>query len=92
VSIAGIATALAINPGLPREWQAGQDIVPALRPVRWRSKPLRSVANMAMVKHQLRHLSQGRSPTPHICPARALALQQWATSRQTRAYRRWMSA
>jgi 2,4-dienoyl-CoA reductase-like NADH-dependent reductase (Old Yellow Enzyme family) len=92
VSIAGIATALAINPSLPREWRTGKDSAPALRPVNWKSKPIKSLANMAMVKYQLRRLSQGRSPDPRVCPARALILQQLATSRQTRAYRRWMSA
>jgi 2,4-dienoyl-CoA reductase-like NADH-dependent reductase (Old Yellow Enzyme family) len=92
ISIVGIATALAINPSLPREWRTGHDTAPVLRPVTWKSKPLRSVATMAMVKHQLRRLSRGRSPDPAVCPTRALIVQQWATSRQTRAYRRRMSA
>lgn len=92
LSIVGIATALAIDPALPREWRAERDVAPALRPVTWKSKPLRSMANMAMVKHQLRHLSRGRSPDPRVGPTWALISQQLAASRQVRAYRRWMSA
>ena len=92
VSIVGIATALAVNPNLPLEWQTSKDSVPALRPVNWKSRPLKSLANMAMVKYQLRRLGQGRSPNPGVCPTRALILQQLATSRQTREYRRWISA
>jgi 2,4-dienoyl-CoA reductase-like NADH-dependent reductase (Old Yellow Enzyme family) len=91
VSIVGVATAMAINPSLPRQWRAGQDIAPALRPVGWKSKPIKSLANMAAVKYQLRRLGQGRLPDPDVSPSRALLLQQWATSCQTRAYRRRMS-
>ena len=92
VSIVGVATAMAVNPNLPRQWRTGQDIAPALRPVGWKSKPIRSLATMAAVKYQLRRLGQGRLPNRDVSPSRALLLQQWAMSCQTRAYRRRMSA
>src|SRR6202008_4482948 len=38
VAMVGIATALAIEPNLPREWRSGANIVPALRPVSFKNK------------------------------------------------------
>ncbi|MEX6504175.1 NADH:flavin oxidoreductase/NADH oxidase family protein [Pseudomonas zhanjiangensis] len=92
VAMAGIATALAINPQLPREWLAGRDSHPQLAPLRWKNKALASLAYMAVVKFQLRRLSRGRLPHPQVSPLRALLLEQFATARRTRQYRRWMAA
>jgi hypothetical protein len=72
VAIAGIATVLAINPALPREWKDGKDSVPELRPVRWKGNALVSVAKMAMAKFQLRKLSRGQPTQPDVLPLRAL--------------------
>lgn len=92
VSMAGIATALAVNPNLPRDWRAGADSAALLRPVNWKNKALRSFASMAMVYYQLKRLSQGRSSHPSVSPIRALVLHRLATARRTRQYRRWMAA
>ncbi|MGV8308106.1 2,4-dienoyl-CoA reductase, partial [Pseudomonas aeruginosa] len=50
VDMVGIGTALAIEPNLPRDWRAGKDSAPQLRPITWKNKPLASLANMAAVK------------------------------------------
>ena len=50
LAMAGIATALAIEPALPRQWQAGQDSTAELPPIRWKRKALASLAYMAAVK------------------------------------------
>ncbi|MCJ0762828.1 NADH:flavin oxidoreductase/NADH oxidase family protein [Variovorax terrae] len=92
VAMAGIATALAVNPALPREWRLGHHKVPELRPVRWKVKPLAAMARMAMVKFQLRRLSQGRATLPSVSPLRALVLDQFLTVLRTRRYRRLMAA
>jgi 2,4-dienoyl-CoA reductase-like NADH-dependent reductase (Old Yellow Enzyme family) len=89
IAMAGIATALSIDPNLPRDWHAGKDNAPALRPITWKNKVLASLANMAVVKFQLKRLSEGRVTDPHISPLRALLLQQLSTACQTRRYRRW---
>jgi len=89
VAMAGVGTALAIEPDLPRRWQQGQDNAPALRPITWKNKVLASLANMAAVKFQLRRLSRGRAPRPDVTPAWALLVQQVATAVQARRYRRW---
>lgn len=39
VDMVGIGTALAIEPNLPRDWRAGKDSAPQLRPITSRNKP-----------------------------------------------------
>jgi 2,4-dienoyl-CoA reductase-like NADH-dependent reductase (Old Yellow Enzyme family) len=90
IAMVGIATALSIDPHLPREWKNGKDTVPILRPITWKNKVLGSLANMAVVKFQLGRLSQGRATHPGVSPLKALVLQQLSASCQTRRYRRWM--
>jgi len=90
LAMVGIGTALAIEPRLPELWRAGRDPHPQLRPITWRSKPLASLAYMALVKLQLRRLGASRQPDPQASPLRALLLEQLCTRRRTRQYRRWM--
>jgi 2,4-dienoyl-CoA reductase-like NADH-dependent reductase (Old Yellow Enzyme family) len=90
VAMAGIGTALAIKPDLPNVWRRGEDPRPEIAPISWRSKPLASLAAMAVVKLQLRRLSQGRKPNPGVSPFKALLLNQLRTASLTRKYRRWM--
>jgi 2,4-dienoyl-CoA reductase (NADPH2) len=91
IDMVGIGTAIALNPGLPREWKSGQASVPMLRPITWSNKVLSSVAYMAMVKHQLRRVSRGRQPNPNVTPGCALVEQQAETLFKNWKYRRWMS-
>ncbi len=90
VAMAGVATALAIEPDLPRKWRQGRDDAPALKPIAWKNKPLASVAHMAAVKYQLSRLSRGRATAPRVSPAWALVISQLDGSRRARTYRRWM--
>lgn len=91
VAMAGIGTALAVEPGLPRQWREGRDSAPALRTINWKNKALASLGNMATVKFQLRRLSQGRRPRPGVAPAWALLVQQVSTALRARRYRRWVA-
>ncbi len=91
VDMVGIGTALAIDPYLPRDWQAGKNNAPQLPPITWKNKTMASLANMAMVKFQLRRLSQGKASNPQVSPLRAFILQQLATELRTRQYRRRMA-
>jgi len=90
VAMAGIATALALEPQLPLQWQAGQDTCPELPPVRWNNKVLASLANMALVKFQMARLSRGKTTQPDVSPVWALIVSQWLVARQTKQYLRWM--
>ncbi|WP_460415042.1 NADH:flavin oxidoreductase/NADH oxidase family protein [Pseudomonas sp. microsymbiont 2] len=91
VEMVGIGTALAIDPALPRAWQAGRQAAPELPAITWKNKALASLANMALVKFQLRKLSRGRTPDPQVAPWRALLVQQLADAARTRCYRRRMA-
>ncbi|KWF16367.1 NADH:flavin oxidoreductase/NADH oxidase family protein [Burkholderia pseudomultivorans] len=91
IAMVGIATALSIDPNLPRDWQAGKDSVPLLQPIRWKNKALGALANMAVVKFQLGRLSEGRRTNPSVSPLRALVSQQLAAQCQSRRYRKWMA-
>ncbi|MGZ9720081.1 NADH:flavin oxidoreductase/NADH oxidase family protein [Rhizobium miluonense] len=90
VAMAGIATALAIEPGLPRNWRSGRADVPALRPIAWKNKQLASTAHMAAVKYQLTRLSRRQGTTPNVSPTWALVLSQLGTRCRARRYRRWI--
>lgn len=91
VAMAGIATALAITPDLPRRWNHGREDAPALKPIRWKNKPLASTAHMAAVKYQLTRLSHGRRAAPDVSPAWALILSQLTARRRARRYRHWIA-
>jgi 2,4-dienoyl-CoA reductase-like NADH-dependent reductase (Old Yellow Enzyme family) len=90
VAMAGIATALAIEPALPRNWRLGRTDVPALKPIAWKNKQLASTAHMAAVKYQLTRLSRRQRTAPNVSPAWALVLSQMAARRRAKGYRRWM--
>ena len=92
VAMAGIASALALAPDLPRRWQAGEDAAPALPPIRWKHKLLAARAYMASIKYQMRELSRGRATRPRVSPLRALLLERLDVTRRTREYRIWMGA
>lgn len=91
VDMVGIGTALAIDPSLPRDWLQGQDNAPQLPPITWKNKALASLANMAVVKFQLRKLSRAKKTEPGVSPLRALLVQQLASLCRTRQYRRWIA-
>lgn len=91
VAMAGIATALAIEPNLPRNWRSGLSDVPALKPINWKNKPLASSAHMAAVRYQLVRLSHRRRTAPGISPIWALITSQISARRSAGQYRRWMA-
>lgn len=90
IAIAGIATALAIEPDLPIKWQAGAKNAPALKPITWKNKALASSAHMAAVKYQLTRLSRNRSTNRNVSPLWALISSQIGARSQAKAYRSWM--
>ncbi len=91
VAMAGIATALAIEPNLPRNWRLGKADAPALKPITWKNKPVASSAHMAAVRYQLVRLSRRRRTAPNVSPLWALVTSQIAATRNARRYRRWMT-
>lgn len=91
IAMAGIATALTLEPQLIKHWREGRDLNPQLPPIRWKRKPLASLATMAVVHYQLQRLSRGRTPNPKIAPWLALVTDQLFIARRTRQYRAAMA-
>ncbi|UXY51860.1 NADH:flavin oxidoreductase/NADH oxidase family protein [Pseudomonas tohonis] len=92
VAMAGIGTALAVDPALPRRWRNGETKASAeLPPIRWKRKALAALAYMALVKFQMRRLAAGSQPNPNASPLKALLNEQWKTLGRTRQYRKQMS-
>ena len=91
IAMAGIATALTLEPQLLKQWREGRDLNPQLRPMEWKRKPLAALATLAVVRDQMRRLSRGRLPNPNVAPWLALACDQWFIARRTRQYRASMT-
>jgi 2,4-dienoyl-CoA reductase-like NADH-dependent reductase (Old Yellow Enzyme family) len=90
IAMVGVATALAIDPNLPRHWRDGRPDAAMLKPITWKNKPLAATAHMAAVKYQLTRISRHRRPAPGVSPVWALILSQADAKRRARRYRRWM--
>ncbi|MET0846351.1 MAG: NADH:flavin oxidoreductase/NADH oxidase family protein [Pseudomonas sp.] len=90
IAMAGIGTALAIEPQLVKRWREGQNDHPQLPPIRWKRKPLAALASMAVVKFQLHRLSRGLKTRPQVSAIWALILDQLYIARRTRQYRQAM--
>jgi 2,4-dienoyl-CoA reductase-like NADH-dependent reductase (Old Yellow Enzyme family) len=90
IDMAGIATALAIEPSLVKHWREGRHSEPQLPPIRWKRKPLAALANMAVVRFQMARLSRGRKPHPEVSALWALIRDRLYLGRRTRQYRQAM--
>ncbi|WP_192558145.1 NADH:flavin oxidoreductase/NADH oxidase family protein [Pseudomonas allokribbensis] len=90
LAMAGIATAMAIEPNLVKHWREGRHSQPQLPPIRWKRKPLAALANMAVVRFQMVRLSRGRQPHPEVSALWALIRDRLYLSRRTRQYRQAM--
>lgn len=90
IAMAGMGTALAIDPALPDAWRSNPSATATLRPIAWKNKLMASAAHMAMVKYQLRRLSKGKAAVPTIQPLFALMGQQLQGKVQNSRYRRRM--
>ena len=90
VAMAGIATALAIEPDLVRNWRLGKDNAPALKPITWKNKPVASLAYMAAVKYQLVRIGRGQRTKPGASALWALIVSQLAAMKNSHAYRQWV--
>lgn len=91
IAMAGIATALTLEPQLLKHWREGRDPNPQLKPIQWQRKPLAALATLAVVRDQMRRLSRGHQPKPKVAPCLALVRDQWFIARRTRQYRAAMT-
>lgn len=91
VAMIGMATALAVDPTLPRRWQAGERVQVEPIVVAWKNKAFAAVATQSVVKKQLTLLSEGRPTNPRTSPLLALIGNQLKLRRLSRRYRRWVA-
>ncbi|MEY9964857.1 2,4-dienoyl-CoA reductase-like NADH-dependent reductase (Old Yellow Enzyme family) [Streptacidiphilus sp. MAP12-16] len=92
VDLVGMGSALAVNPDLPKLWQAGTDAEVRLAPVRIKDKALASAAGMSRIKHQLRLLAQGRPTAPGVSPLLAFLRDNLTRKSALRRYSTWLAA
>ncbi|EMJ88422.1 NADH:flavin oxidoreductase/NADH oxidase family protein [Leptospira meyeri] len=91
VPLVGIATALALNPNLPNDWKEEEKQKnPVLPEPNWKSKTLKGLANMAMVRYQLNRLSENKKPTIKVSPIMRLMMDQIRMVRLTKRYQKWI--
>ncbi|TGK81082.1 NADH:flavin oxidoreductase/NADH oxidase family protein [Leptospira montravelensis] len=90
VPLVGIATALALEPNLPNDWKKNQELESRLPDPNWKSKTLKGLANMAMVRYQINRLSENKRPKTNISPIVRLVMDQIRLSRLTKRYQKWI--
>ena len=91
IAMVGMATALALQPDLPKRWRSGDGL--AVEPIRvsWKNRTLASAATQAIVKKQLQRLSVGKAANVKVSPLLALVGSQLKLKRQSKRYRRWIA-
>lgn len=90
IDMVGMARALIITPDLPNRWQAGDAISGPVQTVSWKMPAIRSLANMALAKANLRRMSRGQAPKNRINPIVASLVQQRNQAVQTKRYKAWL--
>lgn len=92
VAMVGMATALALQPDLPRRWRVGDHIEIQPVQVNWKNRTLASAATQAIIKKQLELLSEGKQTNPHKSSVISLLSSQLKMKRQSKRYRLWVAA
>ncbi|GAB3449802.1 oxidoreductase [Actinophytocola sediminis] len=89
-AMVGMATALAIDPDLPRRWLRGEDAAAEVEPLRWRDKALAAAATQAGVRCRLARMGRD-DPAGHTHPILALAGERLRRRAALRRYRGWLT-
>ena len=88
MSLVGMASALAMEPDLPSKWQQQPEHQGHIPQVTWQDKTLRGLATMAIIKRQLKRLSQGKPVLASLSPACSIVRQQLNQLILTKRYRK----
>ncbi len=92
VSVLGIATAMAYEPDLPKNWMNGQRTDIALPVVRWKDKRKAGLATMMLAYTQIARLSIGKDANPRARPLIAFIRTQAKWMKMAKRYMRWREA
>lgn len=91
MALVGMATALALNPNLPQQWQQGNAIDGARIEIDWQDKMLRSTAIMMIVQRQLLRLATGKPAGKKLNPIWTLILSKWRQNKKKKRYQQWLA-
>ncbi|MBU6529523.1 NADH:flavin oxidoreductase/NADH oxidase family protein [Streptomyces sp. NPDC057245] len=89
VAVAGVATALAIDPTLPRHWLAGREVSAEPPRTRLRNKTFAAAALQSVTSRRLSRLGHGKSSRTPYSPVVALLLERLVRARRLRGYLKW---
>lgn len=89
VAMVGLATALAMNPGLPRAWREGSQESGVRPSVAYKNKLIATLATAATIKRQLHRIADGLSPRVAASALYSLVRDRLRTRCLTRRYRAW---
>jgi 2,4-dienoyl-CoA reductase-like NADH-dependent reductase (Old Yellow Enzyme family) len=88
MDLVGIASALAYDPALVNKWTVNGDFEGFIPSTGWKDKTLSGLANMALVKRQLRKLGKGKRPSRSSSPLISLIIDQIRAAKLTKRYRK----
>jgi 2,4-dienoyl-CoA reductase-like NADH-dependent reductase (Old Yellow Enzyme family) len=88
VPLVGMASALALTPDLPNQWQQDSTVLGHIPVVNWKDKTLSGLATMALVKQQLRRIAAGKSANYSASPLWALITDQVRSAKLTKRYKK----
>jgi len=92
VAVAGIASAMALDPDLPNHWRASAAAAPIAPKLKAKDKTLVAMAHMAHAGRQLRRMAAGAEPVANSSPLFALVLGQISRRGQVKRYHRYLAA
>lgn len=89
VAMVGIATALAMDPYLPKAWQEGK-FKDGLRPeLDFKDKAVKGLIGLAYMERQLQRIGAGKTPNPSINPIFSLIRHLIRNKALTHRYLSW---
>jgi 2,4-dienoyl-CoA reductase-like NADH-dependent reductase (Old Yellow Enzyme family) len=88
VALVGMASALALSPDLPNQWQQDESVDGFIPTVSWKDKTLSGLATMAIIKRQLRRIGAGKKTKPSISAFWSLVIDQLRSAKLTKRYRK----
>jgi 2,4-dienoyl-CoA reductase-like NADH-dependent reductase (Old Yellow Enzyme family) len=91
MAIVGMATGLALEPDLPRQWREREQPAPTPPLLKSKSKVMVALASQAFVLRQLSRLGRGRAPKLSLSPLFSLLFSQYQQKQSGKRYRAWLA-
>lgn len=92
IAVAGIATALALNPNLPNEWKNGNAIDGNAINLSFKDKTLRGLAQLILAQRHLHRLGKGKPAGAALNPIWTLVSGQIRDKYLAMRYKKWVDS